>query len=86
MEQGTDTTFRHDETQRRINNLDGKVDKILTNDLPHIQVSLEELDKKIELVGNKVNLLLWVAGIMASTIILALVGGVLKLILTPSVL
>lgn len=55
-------------------NLDEKVDLIMTNHLPHIQVSLE-------VMSSRLGTIMWVGGIVGSTAILALVGAFFKLIL-----
>lgn len=50
------------------------VTTIMTNHLPHIQILMQSLN-------DRVKLLMWVLGIVGSTIIIGLVGAILALIL-----
>ena len=80
--------FRHDETQRRLDNLEESVELIKTNHLPHIQETVDGV--KLDVGGVKTDIgavkkdlewVLWAFKLIGGSILLGLVAGFLKVIM-----
>lgn len=63
-----------EEEMERYDSLHGKIDKILTNHLPHVELAITRLTERMSLV-------MWVFGVVGGAVLLGLIGALLTLIL-----
>lgn len=68
------SNFVHQETGRRLGNLEVKVDLIMSNHLPHIETVLNRL-------SDQTGLLLGIGKIVGTASLLALLAAIFKLII-----
>lgn len=59
--------------EKRMDSLEGKIDKIMTNELPHIQQSVTKIDTNVEWI-------LWVTKLVFGGILVGVTSAILKVI------